>query len=257
MIPVRRLSEIEPENPWPVSPGVAYRGKLTFLAGREGHGKSTLIRQCAASIARGEPDWLGRPHGAHRDIPYSDGVPVRRPVLWIGEERPSAIAAAFEPFIGDDEHAESLILVMDPDDLREPGDLAWAVKQYRPDLIVVDPAADLYRMEDERDYSKVRRTIRRAYDEVFAEYDLLLMPTTPMAATPLPGPDANAAERSRRATEMLANTGPFDVTGHPAITLPCGATTDGRPVGMMLVGRLFDEITIYRAAYAFEWTGRG
>ncbi len=103
----------------------------------------------------------------------------------------------------------------------------------------------------------LRRTIRRAYDEVFAEYDLLLMPTTPMAATPLPGPDANAAERSRRATEMLANTGPFDVTGHPAITLPCGATTDGRPVGMMLVGRLFDEITIYRAAYAFERTGRG
>ena len=98
----------------------------------------------------------------------------------------------------------------------------------------------------------LRRTIRRAYDQVLSEYDLLLMPTTPMAATPLPGPDAGAAERSRRATEMLANTGPFDVTGHPAITLPCGATTDGRPVGMMLVGRLFDEITIYRAAYAFE-----
>ena len=98
----------------------------------------------------------------------------------------------------------------------------------------------------------LRRGIRRAYDRVLSEYDLLLMPTTPMAATPLPGAHANAAERSQRATEMLANTGPFDVTGHPAITLPCGATTDGRPVGMMLVGRLSDEVTIYRAAYAFE-----
>ena len=73
-----------------------------------------------------------------------------------------------------------------------------------------------------------------------------------MAATPLPGPDAGAVERSRRAGEMLANTGPFDVSGHPAISLPCGATSDGRPVGMMLVGRLSDEITLYRAAYAFE-----
>ena len=103
----------------------------------------------------------------------------------------------------------------------------------------------------------LRRTIRRAYEDVFSEYDLLLMPTTPMAATPLPGPDASAAERSRRASEMLANTGPFDVTGHPAISLPCDATADGRPVGMMLVGRHFDEITLYRAAYAFERLGRG
>ena len=98
----------------------------------------------------------------------------------------------------------------------------------------------------------LRRTIRRAYDEVLSEYDLLLMPTTPMAATPLPAADAGAAERSRRASEMLANAGPFDVTGHPAISLPCGATEDGRPVGMMLVGRHFDETTIYRAAYGFE-----
>ena len=101
----------------------------------------------------------------------------------------------------------------------------------------------------------LRRTIRRAYDEVLSEYDLLLMPTTPMAATPLPAQDATAAERSRRSTEMLANTGPFNVSGHPAITLPCGATADGRPVGMMLAGRHFDERTLYRAAYVFQRKG--
>ncbi len=98
----------------------------------------------------------------------------------------------------------------------------------------------------------LRRTIRRAYDQVLSEHDLLLMPTTPMAATPLPAAGSSASERSRQAGAMLANAGPFAVTGHPAISLPCGATTDGRPVGMMLVGRHFDEATVYRAAFAFE-----
>lgn len=99
---------------------------------------------------------------------------------------------------------------------------------------------------------RLRRTVHRAYDEALSGYDLLLMPTTPMAATPLPAAGASPAERTRRAGEMLANTGPFNLTGHPAITLPCGTTADGRPVGMMLAGRHFDEITLYRAAYAFE-----
>jgi amidase len=44
------------------------------------------------------------------------------------------------------------------------------------------------------------------------------------------------------------------VTGHPAISLPCGME-DGRPIGMMLVGRHYDECTIYRAAAAFEHDG--
>jgi len=60
-----------------------------------------------------------------------------------------------------------------------------------------------------------------------------------------------------RALEMNANTAPFDVTGHPAISVPC-ALRDSLPVGMMLVGRHFDEATLYRAAHAFErsldWT---
>lgn len=103
---------------------------------------------------------------------------------------------------------------------------------------------------------RLRRTIRRAYDETLSGYDLLLMPTTPMAATPLPAASAGTPEHARRAGEMLANTGPFNLTGHPAITLPCGTTADGRPVGMMLVGRHFDEITLYRAAYAFERASR-
>jgi len=57
-----------------------------------------------------------------------------------------------------------------------------------------------------------------------------------------------------RAMEMIANTAPFDISHHPAMSLPCGMV-DGLPVGLMLVGRHFDEKTIYRAADAYEQAG--
>jgi amidase len=53
---------------------------------------------------------------------------------------------------------------------------------------------------------------------------------------------------------MIPNTAPFDVSGHPAMTVPCGFS-DGLPVGMMLVGKKWDEETVLRAARAFEQTG--
>jgi len=79
-----------------------------------------------------------------------------------------------------------------------------------------------------------------------------------MTASKLPAPDAPVDEVVARAFEILPNTSPFDCTHHPAMSLPCG-TADGLPVGLMLVGRMFDEETIYRGAAAFEkgvdWKG--
>ena len=95
------------------------------------------------------------------------------------------------------------------------------------------------------------RQLREEYDKMFGAYDLLLMPTLPVKATPLPPPDASLALYCQRAFEMLANTSPFDVTGHPAMSIPCGMS-DGLPVGLMLVGGRWREATIYRAAAAFE-----
>ena len=98
------------------------------------------------------------------------------------------------------------------------------------------------------------RKLRDAYNALLSSYDILLMPTTPMKATPLPPPDASLALYCQRAFEMIPNTAPFDVTGHPAMSIPCGMI-DGLPVGMMLIGRHYDESTIYRAAAAFEQSG--
>jgi amidase len=98
----------------------------------------------------------------------------------------------------------------------------------------------------------LRPFFRAKFAEAFATYDLLLMPTTPMPAMKLPEPGAPRAEIVGQAWCMLGNTSPYDYTGHPAISLPCGLTAAGLPVGLQLVGRHFDEPTIYRAAGAFE-----
>src|SRR4029078_8464699 len=98
------------------------------------------------------------------------------------------------------------------------------------------------------------RSLRAAYAAVVKDYDLLLMPTLPLKATPIPKPGAPRMEIIQRAFEMLPNTAPFDVTGHLSMSVPCGLS-DGLPAGMMLTAKHFDEVAIYRAASAFEKAG--
>jgi amidase len=95
------------------------------------------------------------------------------------------------------------------------------------------------------------RRLRRGYDDVLAKFGLLLMPTLPIVAAPLPEENAPIDVILQRAFEMLPNTAPFDCTHHPAMSLPCGLV-DGLPVGLMLIGKHYDEATIYQAAAAFE-----
>jgi amidase len=95
------------------------------------------------------------------------------------------------------------------------------------------------------------RGLRAAYDAALERCDALLMPTTPMVATPLPEPDAPPEVLVARAFAPVGNTLPFDHTHHPALSFPC-ASHDGLPVGAMLVGRRFEEGVLYRLAHAFE-----
>lgn len=98
------------------------------------------------------------------------------------------------------------------------------------------------------------RVLAKAYDDALSRYDLLLWPTLPMKATPIPPANASLKLYVQRALEMLGNTCPLDVTGHPAMSVPCGMS-NGLPIGMQLVGKHWDESTIYRAAHAFEQAG--
>ena len=77
------------------------------------------------------------------------------------------------------------------------------------------------------------------------------MPTLPLKATRIPEPTAALEEYIARALEMIVNTCPFDVTGHPAMNVPC-ALSDHLPIGMMLVGRIGEDAMVLRAADTFQ-----
>ena len=96
----------------------------------------------------------------------------------------------------------------------------------------------------------LRHVLRASYDRVLEQVDILAITTTPMKAHK-PEPDLGPQGIVDHGWNMLDNTAPFNMTGHPAISIPCGKS-DGLPVGLMLVGRHFDDATLFQAAHAFE-----
>jgi amidase len=94
-------------------------------------------------------------------------------------------------------------------------------------------------------------TLRAAYDGALDDVDVLVLPTQPLRATPLPAPGASREEIVGRAFEMVGNTAPFDVTGHPAVSVPCHPA-GSLPIGLMVVGHHFADRTVLRVAAAVE-----
>jgi amidase len=90
-----------------------------------------------------------------------------------------------------------------------------------------------------------------AYDAALAQADVLVMPTLPIVASVLPAAGASREEQLARSLEMIANTAPFDVSGHPATSVPAGLC-DGLPAGLMIVGRHFADGLCLRVARAYE-----
>jgi len=106
----------------------------------------------------------------------------------------------------------------------------------------------------------VRPTFVAQYDRVFESVDLLAMPTIPLTAPRWQKPrdyeDALeltmlGGRRSLDLGPVIANTCPFNYTGHPAISVPC-AKIDGLPVGLMLVAPHFREDTLIQAAATYQ-----
>ncbi|GAA0497529.1 Asp-tRNA(Asn)/Glu-tRNA(Gln) amidotransferase subunit GatA [Salinibacillus aidingensis] len=95
---------------------------------------------------------------------------------------------------------------------------------------------------------QVRTLIKQDFDKVLEEYDVIMGPTTPTPAFKI-------GEQIEDPLTMYANdilTIPVNLAGVPGISIPCGFSPEGLPIGLQIIGKHFDESTVYRAAHAFE-----
>ena len=100
------------------------------------------------------------------------------------------------------------------------------------------------------DYILARRTqaeVKKKFEQFFETYDFLLTPTTPIAAPTIEGHDA--VEQAGRLTRFTA---PFNLAGLPALSLPCGFTKDGLPIGLQIISRAWGEFKVLNIGHAFE-----
>jgi amidase len=100
----------------------------------------------------------------------------------------------------------------------------------------------------------LRGAVRDAYTKAFGRCDLLAMPTIPFPAMPMPPAQATLAEMLAAALPMIANTAPLNASGHPALSVPC-AIRNGLPIGLMLIGRHFEDGLTLRAAAGLQALG--
>ena len=94
---------------------------------------------------------------------------------------------------------------------------------------------------------KVRTLIKRDFDALFEKYDCILSPTAP---TPAFCPGEKSDPMSMYLTDIY--TVPVNIAGLTAVSLPCGLSTGGLPIGVQLIAKPLDENTMLRAAYALE-----
>jgi len=100
------------------------------------------------------------------------------------------------------------------------------------------------------EYILARRTqaeVRKRCELFFDVYDFLIIPTTPIAAPTIEGHDA--VQQAGRLTRFTA---PFNLTGLPALSLPCGFTSEGLPIGLQIIARAWGDAKALNAGYAYE-----
>ena len=94
--------------------------------------------------------------------------------------------------------------------------------------------------------------IRRGMAGVFESVDVLVTPTTPIPAPRLSDLTSNMAQLRPTELLLLRNTRPANVWGTPAISVPCGTTADGLPIGLQIMGPMGHDARVLQVALAFE-----
>jgi Asp-tRNA(Asn)/Glu-tRNA(Gln) amidotransferase A subunit family amidase len=136
-------------------------------------------------------------------------------------------------------------------------DLQDKLKEWRdkidPDLVKMIEAGMGYSGIDVMRALDQKKAIYNALNDIFKNYDLLITPTTAVTAFEqgiMYPPKIN--DKNVSPTAWQAFTFPINMTGHPAASIPCGWSKEGLPIGMQIIGKRFDELTVLQASKAFQ-----
>ena len=130
------------------------------------------------------------------------------------------------------------------DELSISGKFVWLLSEY---------IKDKYGLYHYAKASSLLAEMKLEYDAILDKFDVLVMPTLPNLPCRIPSPDASIKEKLEKADDMLSNMAIFDVTGHPALTINCGYHNEF-PVGLMVVGKHFDDLKVLSAGRILEST---
>ena len=100
--------------------------------------------------------------------------------------------------------------------------------------------------------STILANVRQEYDELLQQHDVIIMPTLTKTPCKLPDTNSTLEEKVRCSFDMIGNTAIYNVTGHPALSLNCGFVDGGLPVGLMIVGKHYDDSKVLNVASIFE-----
>jgi aspartyl-tRNA(Asn)/glutamyl-tRNA(Gln) amidotransferase subunit A len=133
------------------------------------------------------------------------------------------------------------------DIVEKDGDRIYPPVRARLDAGLFISAADYLRAQ------QARALFDRETRSLLNDVDLLAGPTEPVTAPEIMAGTVLAGEREIGTVGALTQyTRPYNITGFPAISVPCGFSGSGLPIGLQLAGRPFDEPTVLRASHAYE-----
>jgi aspartyl-tRNA(Asn)/glutamyl-tRNA(Gln) amidotransferase subunit A len=119
---------------------------------------------------------------------------------------------------------------------------------------VLDFAARLGAQDPQRMVDR-RNELGAALLGIFAKHDVIVSPTSPMPAPPIGKfyPEADLLGEDSR--NLIGFTAPFNMVHMPAVSVPCGFTADGLPLGLQVAGPKFSDARLLRVAHALETAG--
>jgi len=250
---------------------VSKAGVLPLVSSMDHVGPLTRTVRDAAlvlqSIAGPDPD---DPHCVVRTVPdFSEklGRPIDGAVIGVprrffyddgDEEVCDIVSASLEVFSYLGARVEDIELP-DIDRAYEAGDVTFAeIVESNGEAMRRNP--NQFSEEFQHRYNGVARSTPDEYAEaqrfreqfranvasLMPDYDVLAVPTSTVAAAPI------ASQPPEHSVQRRKNASIFNFTGQPAISVPCGFTRSGLPVGLMLAGRMFEDATVLQFAAAFE-----